>query len=281
MGILNGTCNYILTRMEQDGLQFADALKIAQDKGFAEADPTADIEGGDPACKIAILSGIVNNMNFDPAKVHTEGISKITAEDIATAKELGYAIRLVGIYNGISKEGKADVRVHPLLFPKAHPLASINFENNALMLNGSAVGDLMFYGKGAGQMPTASAVTGDVLLLADAIKSGHGAVESMRFDFNKTGELLPIGETENAYYVRLQTKDKPGVVGHLGQACGNHGVSIKAVLQKPVASSQNTATIVLMTHKVKEADFQKALKEIANHDTIESVGSVIRVLEND
>lgn len=276
-GILNGTCNYILTKMEQEAMEFDVALKLAQKMGFAEADPAADIEGTDAACKIAILAGLVEKTAFRPENIFTEGIKNISALDIEMAKELGYTIRLIGLYQ--ASTDKADVRVHPMLIPKTHPLASIYNENNAIWLNGSAVGDLMFYGKGAGKMPTASAVCGDTLLLIEALLAGEKAVETMRFTLEKNQPLQAIGETENSYYIRLSTADQPGVVGHIGQACGNHNVSLSALIQKPVLNCNESATIVLLTHQVKESDLQAALKEIEAKSSINSICTVIRVME--
>ena len=280
-GILNGTCNYILTQMEQKGLAFDDALKAAQDLGFAEADPSADIHGHDAAAKISILAGIAHNQYFSMDTLYREGIDKITAMDIAMAKELGYTIRLIGLANVIEGNNKVkDVRVHPMLLPNTHPLANIYNENNALWLRGHAVGDLMFYGKGAGELPTASAVTGDILLIAKTLMQGGEVNDALRFDMQTAGEILPIGETTNAYYIRVETTDAPGVIGNLGTACGRHNVSIKAAVQKPVENTEASATIVLLTHSVKEAQLQAALDEIREQPTTKTICSVIRVLES-
>ena len=280
VGILNGTCNFILTRMEKDAMSFEDALKKAQDLGFAEADPAADIEGKDPACKISILAGLAHGKAISTDDLYIEGISKITATDIQMATELGYKIRLVGMVNKLSNG--LDIRVHPVLLPTYHPLANIYEENNAIWIKGSAVGELMFYGKGAGKMPTASAVCADALLIANSFHKENPVIESLRFQLEGKAQLVNIKDTENAYYICLDTTDQTGVVGNIGLACGEHGVSLKALIQKPLTAEQEanqTATIVLLTHPVAEGKLQKALEKIKQQSTTQAVRSVIRVFE--
>jgi homoserine dehydrogenase len=275
-GILNGTTNYILTRMEQAGLDFSDALAEAQQKGFAEADPTADIEGHDAASKIGILASIAYKTCVDQSQIHAEGISTIGAEDIEMAKTLGYAIKLIGLAKS-SEENAVDVRVHPMLVPLDHPLAKVQFENNAIFVKGDAVGDVMFYGKGAGELPTASAVVGDIVMLARTLQQGQALVAGMQFSASHNVPLLPIAKTTNAYYIRLETEDMSGVIGNLGLACGEHNVSLDAVMQKGTHPETHSATIVLLTHAVQEADMQAALAVIRQQPSTRKVHTVLRV----
>lgn len=275
-GILNGTTNFILTRMEQAGLDFQAALKEAQEKGFAEADPTADVEGHDAACKIGILASIAYDKNVPQSHIHSEGISSIGAQDIEMARTLDYAIRLIALAKSPGN-GLVDIRVHPMLVPVTHPLSKIIFENNAIWLRGDAVGDVMFYGKGAGELPTASAVVGDILLIANALQSGQGTIAGLNFSMHQDAALLPISETTNEYYIRLETEDKPGVIGFLGKACGDHNVSLNALLQKGTDETTNSATIVLLTHQVQEANLQAALDEIRAQSTTRKIHTVLRV----
>lgn len=275
-GILNGTTNYILTKMTDEGSDFASALADAQTKGFAEADPTNDVAGHDAAYKIAILSTIAFNQSISAESIHREGITEIGAEDIQNAQALGYAIKLIGLAR--VTEGKAlDIRVHPMLVPHEHPLASTHNEYNAVWVRGDAVGDTMFYGKGAGEMPTASAVSADVLAIANGLLKGNDPFPAMAFDPMPEAKLLPPAETQNKYYVRLNTHDMPGVIGGLGTACGSHGVSLESVMQK-CTNPDGTASIVLITHEVAEADFNQALADIRNLKTTDQISCVLRVL---
>lgn len=275
-GILNGTTNYILTRMEQAGLDFAAALQEAQAKGFAEADPTADVEGHDAACKIAILASIAYQQQLSQEAVYTEGISTIGALDIEMARDLGYAVRLIALAKATPQQ-QVDLRVHPMLVPLAHPLSKIVFENNAIWIKGDAVGEVMFYGKGAGELPTASAVCGDVLLIAQAVQSGYKALPGLSFQVSGPGQVLPMASTQNAYYIRLEAEDKPGVIGNLGKACGEHQVSLDAVMQKGTHPETDSATIVLLTHQVEESRMQAALAEIRKQSTTRKIHTVLRV----
>ncbi len=277
-GILNGTTNYILTRMEQAGLDFTDALKEAQQMGFAEADPTADVEGHDAACKIAILSAISCQKQVDQAAIHTEGISSIGAIDIDMARELGYAIRLIALYKA-GEDQRVDIRVHPMLIPVSHPLSKIMFENNAIWVKGDAVGDVMFYGKGAGELPTASAVVGDIFLLVHALQNGQTSLAGLHFNLEGKASPLPMHDTVNAYYIRLETQDEAGVIGQLGKACGEHGVSLTAVMQKGIDPQTQSATIVLLTHDVQEANLQAALKAMQAQSTTRKIHTVLRVFQ--
>ncbi len=277
-GILNGTTNYILTRMEQAGLDFQAALKEAQAKGFAEADPTADIEGHDAACKISILGSIAYNAYLPQPAVYTEGISNIGAADIEMARTFGYTIKLIALAKGCENNA-VDLRVHPMLVPSEHPLAKVAYENNAIWVQGDAVGDVMFYGKGAGELPTASAVVGDILFMTQALQSGQSYLAGMDFSLPGQGSIRPIADTTNAYYIRLEAEDQPGVLGHLGQACGDHNVSLDAIMQKGTHPETKTATIVLLTHEVQEADLQAALKTMQAQSSTKRIHTVLRVFQ--
>jgi homoserine dehydrogenase len=281
-GIVNGTTNYILTKMEREQKSFADALHEAQEAGFAEADPTDDVEGRDVAYKIAILSSLAFQVPIEVEKVYRQGITQISDLDIKLAAEFGYRIKMIGLAEpGDAGAGQGaipslDVRVHPMLVPRSHPLAGIEGVNNAIFIKGSAVGEIMLYGPGAGRFPTASAVVGDIINLASALKLPDFARYFQLPISSQVSEIFPIGETRNAYYIRLETEDTPGVIGALGHAFGEHGVSLHSVTQKHVAD--DAATIVLLTHQVKEKQAQAALAQISAHPTTRQIGVVLRVL---
>jgi homoserine dehydrogenase len=276
-GIVNGTTNYILTRMEQERKSFAEALAEAQAAGFAEADPTDDVEGRDVAYKIAILSSLAFQVPIEVEKVYRQGITAISDLDITLASEFGYRIKMIGLAQpGDDDDNSLDVRVHPMLVPRHHPLAGIEGVNNAIFIKGSAVGEIMLYGPGAGRFPTASAVVGDIINLASAIKLPDFARYFQLPISSQVSEIFPIGETTNAYYIRLETEDTPGVIGNLGHAFGEHRVSLHSVMQKHVAD--DAATIVLLTHQVKEKQAQAALAQISAQPTTRQIGVVLRVL---
>lgn len=275
-GILNGTTNYILTKMTQEGWGFDEALKQAQAQGFAEADPTSDVEGFDVAYKISVLSLIAFQQVVDPLQIYREGITRITAEDIQHAAELGFVIKLIGLARRADAE-QVDIRVHPMLIGRHHPLANINNEFNAVLVTGDAVGDVMFYGRGAGEMPTASAVSADILAIATGLLKGDEPIPSMVIEPAQPARLLPVADTRSKYYVRLSTLDKPKVIGHLGNACGDAGVSLESVMQKG-ANLDGTASIVLLTHEVSERQMNQALESIRAQDSTQEVGCVLRVL---
>lgn len=271
MGIINGTTNYILTKMTAEGSSFADVLKEAQELGYAEADPTADVEGHDAARKLAILASISFNSRVALKDVYVEGITKITAADIEYAKELGFVIKLLGIAK--ESDGKVEARVHPVFISAHHPLASVNDAFNAIFVKADAVGETMFYGPGAGEMPTASAVMGDVIQVAKNILRGNTGVNICTCYDEK--EVKPIGDVEALYYVRLTVKDQPGVLASIASVFGNQGVSIGSVIQKKHGSE--LAEIVVVTHQVKERNIQDALKIIQGLSTVEIISNVIRV----
>jgi homoserine dehydrogenase len=280
-GIVNGTTNYILTKMERERKSFTEALAEAQAAGFAEADPTDDVEGRDVAYKIAILSSLAFQVPIEVEKVYRQGITAISDLDISLAAEFGYRIKMIGLAqpgdeNNASLSQSLDVRVHPTLVPRHHPLAGIEGVNNAIFIKGSAVGEIMLYGPGAGRFPTASAVVGDIINLASALKLPDFARYFQLPISPQVSDIFPIGETVNAYYIRLETEDTPGVIGALGHAFGEHGVSLHSVMQKHVAD--DAATIVLLTHRVKEKQAQAALAQISAQPTTRQIGVVLRVL---
>ncbi|TCS77516.1 homoserine dehydrogenase [Pectinatus cerevisiiphilus] len=271
IGIVNGTTNYMLTKMSEENANYDEVLKAAQEKGYAEADPTADVEGLDAARKTAILASIAFNSRVGLDKVYTEGITKITPEDIAYAKELGYTIKLLSV----SRDGEKgiDVRVHPALLPQSHPLAAVRNEFNAIFVKGNAVGETMFYGRGAGQLPTASAVLADVIDVARDIVKGHfGKIRCTCYE-HKT--FCPIEKTTSSYYVRLLVDDQPGVLGAIAMAFGQTGVSLNAVIQK--RKVKNNAEIVAITHVVQEAKIRKAEQVLNKLPAVDKICNVIRV----
>jgi homoserine dehydrogenase len=275
-GIVNGTTNYILTKMEQELKPFAEALREAQMAGYAEADPTDDIEGLDVVYKIAILSSLAYQVPVEVGKIYRQGITQITDLDLKLAAEFGYRVKMIGLAQP-GGDGMLDVRVHPTLVPIHHPLAGVEGVNNAIFISGSAVGEIMLYGPGAGRYPTASAVVGDVINIASALKLPDFARYFQLPISSQVSEVFPIEETTNAYYIRLEAHDTPGVIGHLGHAFGGQGVSLHSVTQKGV-TGDGEATIVLLTHRVREKQVQDALKEISAQSTTKQIGVVLRVL---
>ena len=275
-GILNGTTNYILTKMTQEGWTFERALSEAQAKGFAEADPTNDVEGFDVAYKISVLALIAFKQVVDPLSIFREGITRITAEDIQHARELGYVIKLIGLAQ-MEDDGRLDIRVHPMLVPNEHPLSNTQNEFNAILVKGDAVGDVMFYGRGAGEMPTASAVAADILAIATGLLSGNEPIPSMIIDPATPANLLPMSETTCKYYLRLNAQDRPKVVGHLGNACGDAGVSLESLMQKGI-NPDGTASIVLLTKTVTEQQMNQALETIRGQASTAEIGCLLRVL---
>ena len=273
MGIVNGTTNYMLTRMAEDNLGYDAALAEAQAKGFAEADPTADVDGLDAAAKIAILASIAFNSRVVFEQVHHEGIRDLTAQDIEYAAEMGYAIKLVAIARR-TPDG-VDVRVHPTMIPKAHPLASVNGVYNAIYVIGDAVGETMFFGEGAGSLPAASAVVGDVIETARHISSG--CLGLIGCTCNDRLPVRDIAELTSRYYLRLEVADRPGVLAAVASVFGEHGVSIASVIQKRCEG--DTAEIVYVTHDATEASVRASLVEIEGLDVTERIAAVIRVEE--
>lgn len=273
-GILNGTTNFILTSMEDRDLRFEDALGEAQRLGFAEADPTDDVEGFDVAYKITILASLAFGRFVDSAGVYRQGITRITDIDIKTARELGHRIKMIGLAE--RRANGLDVRAHPMLVPEHHPLASVEGASNAIFIGGSAVGEIMLVGPGAGQMPTASAVVGDVINLASALRLPDFAPYFQPAIESERSPLCSIEEAESAFYIRVETADTPGVIGHLGHAFGGHQVSLHSLIQRGVTES-GSATIVLLTHRASERNVARALREIEAQATTNEIGIALRV----
>ncbi|MFA4844164.1 MAG: homoserine dehydrogenase [Candidatus Margulisiibacteriota bacterium] len=281
-GIVNGTTNYILSKMTAEGWEFADALKAAQKLGYAEADPKADIEGYDASYKATILASLAFGVKVSWEDVYREGIEKITAEDIQFAGEIGYVVKLLAIAK--KKDGEVEVRVHPALVAKSHPLANVADNNNAIYLKGSPVGELMFYGPGAGGGPTASAVISDLISIAKGC-GGEECGSDCGCDHDeccspavagKKLALRPIAETTSRYYIRLQAADKHGVLAGISKAFADKKVSIAAVTQKENLGHQ--ATIVILLHNVEERNLRSALKVISRLPMVKKIGNVIRIL---
>lgn len=290
MGIVNGTTNYILTRMQTEGGDFADILADAQQLGYAEADPTADVDGLDAADKIAILASLAFGGRIKLPEVHCEGIRQVSAADIAYADKLGFVIKLLAVAKRnpqvATDPEQLQVRVHPTLIPKVHPLASVNQVNNAILVEGDPIGQVMFFGPGAGAGPTASAVVSDILNIAAILKVGRGS--QMPLDGKALLDPLlacshqhycaiaPMDELTTRFYARFSTNDTPGVIGKLGTCFGDHNVSLESVVQTDVRGE--SAEIVVVTHNVREGNFHQALTEIRAMTSVNSVASVLRVL---
>lgn len=271
-GIVNGTTNYILTRMTREGAEFGDVLREAQALGYAEADPTSDVDGYDAQYKLAILASLAFTTQVRVSDVYVEGISHVTARDIDCARDLGYVIKLLAI---AARSGENDIqaRVHPALVPAGHPLASTNDVYNAILARGDAVGDVMFFGRGAGMMPTGSAVVGDIIDICRNIQAGAtGRIPSACFSRRN---VLPMDTVRTKYYVRMLVRDTPGVLAAVASVFGEHRVSIETVVQK--ATREDQAEIVWVTHEVLEADMRAALGRIRELPVVDSLENWLRV----
>ena len=270
MGIVNGTTNYILTKMDENGAAFADALKEAQALGFAESDPTADIEGFDAAAKAAILAGLAFHSRVTDSDVYREGISKITAADVKVAKAMEMVIKLLAIAE-LTPEGAVSVRVHPALISRSHPLASVRESFNAVFVEAESAGQMMFYGKGAGGEPTASAVLGDLVAVArHRVTGGIGPKESDYADL----KIAQIGQTKTRYLIRLNVADKPGVLESVAHVFASHQVSIQTVRQ---TGAGDKAELIVMTHSSNESSLSATVKDLKNLPVVTDVASVLRV----
>lgn len=269
MGILNGTTNFILTRMSEDGSSFADALGEAQRLGYAESDPTADVDGYDAASKAAILAAIAFDAKVVADDVHREGISHVSASDIAFASRMGYVIKLLAIAEAYDDD--IGVRVHPALVPHDHPLASVRDSFNAVFVEGEAVGDLMFYGRGAGALPTASAVVGDIVTVARALLGGERPTTGEGL---VTKPLRAFEETVSQYYILVDVFDKPGVLAGVASVFGDNDVSIKSVWQEGIGDH---AQLLLITHAARERNVQSTLGELRELANVHDIASVMRV----
>jgi homoserine dehydrogenase len=276
-GILNGTANYILTRMADAGLSFAEALKEAQNLGYAEADPTLDIEGIDTAHKLAIASALSFGTPVQFDQVYIEGISGIDPLDIQYAEEFGYQLKLLAIAR--HADDRLEMRVHPTLIPRNHVLASVKGAYNAVHVEGNAVGDIMLYGMGAGMLPTGSAVVSDVVDIArDILNSTPGRISALAFLPEKLRniDIKPISDISTRYYFRISAKDRPGVLSKISGILGKHGISIAAVIQKG-RHAQESVPLVMITHEALESSVRKALSEIDNLDVVLGPTPLIRI----
>lgn len=286
IGIVNGTTNYILTRMQTEGGEFADILADAQSLGYAEADPTADVDGLDAADKIAILASLAFAGRIKLEDVYCEGIRQISAADISYAQKLGFVIKLLAFAKReelagtvIPEEELLQVRVHPTLLPKTHPLASINGVYNAILVEGDPIGQVVFSGPGAGSGPTASAVVSDILNITAVLKTAgesHRLHPLLSCAHQHYCAIAPMSELVTRFYARFLTKDCPGVIGHLGTSFGNHNVSLESIVQ--TGFRDEFAEIVVVTHDVREGNFRKALDEIRTLEAVDSIPSILRVL---
>ncbi len=272
MGIINGTTNYILTKMSQEGADYADALADAQALGYAEADPTADVEGYDAGAKAAIIASIVFGVDVRSSDVQHEGISSITAADIDTAKRLGYVIKALAMIE--RADGEVAVRVHPAMVPTGHPLANVNDSFNAVFVEGATVGDLMFYGRGAGGGPTASAVLGDLVDAAVNVANGAAA----RLSITEKATLRSVDELSSQYYLTMVVSDEPGVLAQVATVFGTHGVSIQVMEQ---SGTGGDAELCLILHETTEAALHATLDELDGLNVVRGIGSVIRLVSDD
>lgn len=274
MGIVNGTTNFILTKMTQEGMEFQEALDLATKLGYAEADPTADIEGLDAGRKVAILASVAFHSRVVFGDVAIEGITKITATDIRYAKEMGCTIKLLGVTR--NTEDGIEAYVNPMLIPSDHPLASVNDSYNAVFVHGDAVEDAMFFGRGAGELPTASAVVGDVFDIARNIQ--FDCCTRISCTCYKELPIKKMEDTYNSYYLRLQAEDRCGVLAELTKIFAENQVSISEIVQKKTRSN-GLAEIVVITSRVREGDFQTAVKSIRELKRVEKISALLRVYQ--
>ncbi len=271
--IINGTTNYILTKMSEEGREYGDVLKEAQKLGYAEADPTADVDGFDATYKLSILASMAFHARLPVEYIYREGIRNIIKRDIGYAKELGYEIKLLAIAKRIDND--IELRVHPTMIPFSSPLANVRDSFNAILMNGSAVGDIMFYGRGAGDLPTASAIISDIIYAAQLPQQKYATFE------NSSGKVSPIlsfeKNWETGYYIRLRLLNRPGTLSRVTKVMGDFGISISSVMQKD--SQGKYATVLFVTHKAREQDMQNALHVISGLPEVNKVGALIRVEE--
>lgn len=271
--IINGTTNYILTRMAKEGIDFPSALKSAQKLGYAEANPKNDVEGIDSTYKLAILASLAFHYQVRPQDVHCEGISRLDSRDFRYARELSFAIKLLAI--GKQANNLIEVRVHPVFIPEESLLAKVDGVYNAILVEGDLVGKVLFYGEGAGALPTSSAMVADVVSAARDIVTGSGT--RARWWLEPDKKIRPMAELVTCYYLRLNVDDQPGVLAQVSKVLGDHRISISSVIQKTVDDEAQTAEIVIMTHPAKEAEMQQALKELERMASVKKIGNFIRV----
>ncbi len=272
IGIVNGTTNYILTQMTDYGLDYDEVLKAAQDKGFAEADPTSDVEGEDAAYKLSILISTAFGMEVPPASIPREGITKISKDDIEYASQFGYKIKLLATAK--KSDDHLEFHVHPTLVPNTHPLASVSNEFNALFLKGNAVDELMLYGKGAGSLPTGSAVVGDIVEIAKIIGTNFDPTISIP---ENSGNLKPSGEGISKYYIHFRVEDKPGALGIISTAFGNNGISIETVMQR--SRGEKYVPVIYILHDCTREQLNSTFDDISKDNTVKEVRSILRVEE--
>ncbi len=270
-GILNGTTNYILTKMDVDGASYDDVLKEAQELGYAETDPTGDVEGFDAMYKITTLSTIAFGSRVKLNNVYREGITRVRAEDMKKANELGYKIKLIALGN-LDKNGNADVRVHPMLVKKTSSLAHVDYVTNSVYLKGFPMGEIAFTGPGAGEFPTASSVVGDIINIVAELKHSNYILPMMRCNHDHNAEMIDISDTYNKYYISITAPNNIGVIGKIGNVCAKRNISLSTILQKGL-SEDNTADITIITEICKESDIQSAIKELSEC----KIDSLIRV----
>lgn len=277
-GILNGTCNYILSEITNHGVEFESALAKAQANGFAEADPTLDVDGWDTAHKLAIMTALSYGVEINLNDIYVEGISGITPMDLEFAHQFGYRVKLLAIAKNL--ENGLDARVHPTMIPKHNLLSNVNGSVNALMISGDAIGDMMLFGHGAGMMPTASAVVSDLVDLARDILSGssHGRIPLLSYQMDRIQSIpvIPIEGLASHYYFRFSAMDRPGVLSKISGVLGRYGISLKSIHQKG-RKTNGSVPLVMLTHIAKEANVKKALKEIASLDVVDAKPILIRI----
>jgi len=274
-GILNGTTNYIITKMTNQGASFEEVLQEAQKLGYAEADPTGDVKGYDAMYKIAILASIAFGKRVRVENVYREGIDKIKPLDIKCARDLGYKIKLIALAQDLGDKG-IDIRVHPMLVDLKHPMAHIDDVLNAVLIEGTPVGEIILSGPGAGEFPTASSVIGDIISLATEMKVTDKPLPMMRCSHNEYAQIVDVKDSQSKYFIHIITLNNQGVIGRLGDIFGNNNISLSSILQRGLLPD-GTARIVLMTEEAKESDFSTAIETLKNDENLKELVSVIRV----
>ena len=273
--IVNGTTNYILTKMDVQGASYEDVLREAQDLGYAETNPTGDVEGFDAAYKITTLATIAFGKRIKFEDVYREGITKIRPQDMQAANEMGYKVKLIASAE-LDEEGRADVRVHPMLVPKTKTLAHIDYVTNAVTLTGHPVGEITLSGPGAGEFPTASSVVGDILAIVSEIGVTDYILPMMRCSHNESAQMIEISETMNKYYISITSKNNIGVIGRIGNLCAENNISLASIVQKEIAKD-HSADITVITELCKEKDMQNFIKPLIQDKSVIEVNSLIRV----
>ncbi len=276
-GILNGTTNYILTKMEEKNISYQECLKAAQDLGYAEADPTGDVEGFDAMYKIATLANITFHKRIDVNKIYREGITKISADDIKFANELGYKIKLIGLAQKADENDpdKLDIRVHPMLVPTSNMISGINNAMNAVLLEGFPVDKVMFTGPGAGEFPTASSVVGDIMQIAGELHHTDTVLPLHRCIDKDHAEQIDIKHTKNKYYISIKAPNSKGTIGAIGTVCGNNNINLSSILQKGI-KEDNTAQVIVITEIANEIDIQNAICQMKEQNI--EINNLIRVM---